>query len=307
MSGALAKTWSPGDEVVVTRLDHDANVRPWVQAAERVGAVVRWADPDLVSGELLVDAVMSLLSQRTRLLAVTAASNVLGTRPDLAAISAAARDVGALVHVDGVHLTPHAPVSMDDLGADFYATSSYKWSGPHVAAVAADPALLDRLHPDKLASSPDAVPERFERGTSPFADLAGMAAAVDHLADLDDEATGTRRERLLASMSAVQAYEQELFANLLAGLEQVPGVRLYGAPARRTATAFFRVEGRTPREVAEYLAAAKVNVWAGHMYAWELTGALGIRADGGAVRAGLAHYNDSGDVEALLAGLAELT
>jgi len=307
LAAALAREWTAGDEVVVTRLDHDANVRPWVQVAERAGASVRWAEPDLSTGELPVEDVTSLLSDRTRLVAVTGASNVLGTRPDVAAITAAARSAGALSYVDGVHLTPHAPVSMADLGADFFATSAYKWSGPHVGAVAADPALLEWLRPDKLASSPATVPERFEWGTTAFADLAGVEAAVDHLAALDDAAAGSRRHRVITSMTSVEAYEQELMAELLSGLAGLPGVELIGHPARRTATVYFRVSGHPPVDVARHLAAAKVNVWAGHMYAWELTGALGIRDSGGAVRAGLVHYNDRSDVDALLGGLAELT
>ena len=171
----------------------------------------------------------------------------------------------------------------------------------------ADPALLERLHPDKLASSPGEVPYRFETGTAPLADLAGVTAAVEHLASLDRDATGSRRERVLASMAAAERYEQELFAVLLAGLADLPGVTRYGNPARRTATAWFRVAGRTPRAVAEHLASRRINVWDGHNYAWELTGALGIRDTGGAVRAGLVHYNDRSDVDRLLAALAELT
>ena len=147
LAGALAKDWRSGDEVVVTRLDHDANVRPWVQAAERAGAVVRWAAVDSGTGELPAEQYSELLSDRTRLVAVSAASNVIGTRPDVPAITAMARAAGALTYVDGVHATPHVPVDVRALGADFYATSAYKWSGPHIAAVIADPALLDGLHP----------------------------------------------------------------------------------------------------------------------------------------------------------------
>jgi len=306
LSGALAAGWAPGDEVVVSRLDHDANVRPWLQAAARAGATVRWAEVDLATGELPADQYKELVNERTRLVAVTAASNVLGTRPDVATITAAAHAVGALAYVDGVHATPHVPVDVSALGADFYATSAYKWSGPHVGAVIADPALLERLRPDKLASSPGEVPYRFETGTLPLADLAGMAAAVDHLASLDPSATGSRRERVLASMAAAEAYEQELFAVLLAGMAALPQVTRFGRPARRTATVWFRVAGRTPAQVAEHLAGRRVNVWHGHNYAWELAGALGIRDSGSAVRAGLVHYNDRSDVDRLLAGLAEL-
>ena len=307
LAGTLARDWGPGDEVVVSRLDHDANVRPWVQAAERAGATVRWAEVDISTGELPAGQYAALLSERTRLVAVTAASNVLGTRPDVPAITAAARAAGALSYVDGVHATPHIPVDVAALGADFYATSAYKWSGPHVGAVIAAPALLSTLHPDKLIPSPDTIPDRFERGTPPFADLAGVTAAVDHLAQLGAPGPGSRRERLLASMAAVEAYEQELFAVLLDGLAGMSQVTTYGKAASRTPTAYFTVAGRTPDEVAKFLAARQVNVWAGHNYAWELTGVLGLRDRGSAVRAGLVHYNDRSDVDRLLAALAELT
>jgi cysteine desulfurase family protein (TIGR01976 family) len=306
LAAALAAGWSPGDEVVVSRLDHDANVRPWLQAAARRGVVVRWAEVDLGTGELPAGQYEGLVTERTRLVAVSAASNVLGTRPDVAAICATAHAAGALTYVDGVHATAHGPVDAAALGADFYATSAYKWSGPHVGAVVADPALLETLRPDKLASSSDLVPERFEQGTSPFADFAGVAAAVDHLASLDPAAAGTRRQRVLASMAAAEAYELELFGVLLGGLEAMGHVTTYGKAARRTATAYFTVAGHTPRQVAEHLAARKVNVWNGHNYAWELTGALAIRDAGSAVRAGLVHYNDRAEVDRLLEGVEEL-
>jgi cysteine desulfurase family protein (TIGR01976 family) len=302
----LAAGWAPGDEVVLSWLDHDANVRPWVQVAARTGAVVRWAEVDAATGELPAEQYDRLVSERTRLVAVTAASNVLGTRPDVVAITARARAAGAVTYVDGVHATAHGPVDMAALGADFYTASAYKWSGPHVGAVVADPALLDTLRPDKLASSRDDVPWRFETGTAPFADLAGVVAAVEHLAALDPAATGTRRERLLASLAAAESHELSLFGTLLAGLAALPAVTTYGKAERRTATAYFTVAGRTPRSVAEHLADRGVNVWHGHNYAWELTGALGIRDTGSAVRAGLVHYNDASDVDRLLTALADL-
>ncbi len=306
LAGTLAAAWGSGDEVIVTRLDHDANIRPWVQAAQRAGATVRWAEVDPATGELPAAQFGELLSSRTRLVAVTAASNVIGTRPDVAAITGLARAAGALSYVDGVHATPHGPVDVRELGADFYATSAYKWSGPHIGAVVADPALLATLRPDKLVPAPDRVPERFERGTLPFAGLAGVTAAVEHLAALDPAAAGTRRQRVLASMAAVQAHEHALLGDLLGGLDRMEHVTLYGKAASRTATAYFTVAGKTPAEVAGYLAGRKVNVWHGHNYAWELTGALGIRDSGSAVRAGLVHYNDRSDVGRLLAGVAEL-
>jgi cysteine desulfurase family protein (TIGR01976 family) len=308
LARALAAGWGPGDEVVVTRLDHDANVRPWVQAASAVGAVVRWADVQLPEGDLPLASFRCLISDRTRLVAVTAASNLIGTRPDVAGIAALAHAAGALAYVDGVHATPHGPVDVRELGADLYATSAYKWSGPHVGAVVADPALLECLAPDKLAPAPAEVPDRFEQGTLAFADLAGMTAAVEHLASLAGPAAGasTRRERILASLAAAEAHEQDLFRVLLGGLDAMGHVTTYGKAARRTATAYFTVAGRTPRQVAEHLAMRKVNVWDGDNYAWELAGALGLRDTGGAVRAGLLHYNDRSDVERLLAAVAEL-
>jgi cysteine desulfurase family protein (TIGR01976 family) len=306
LANTLARAWRPGDEVVVSRLDHDANVRPWVQAAARAGAVVRWAGVELPSCELPAGQYDSLLTERTVLVAVTAASNVLGTRPDVAQITAKARAAGALSYVDGVHATPHGPADVAALGADFYATSAYKWSGPHVGAVIAAPGLLAGLHPDKLAPAPGRVPERFEQGTPPFADLAGVIAAVDHLAALDPAAAGTRRERVLASMAAAARHEQRLFGQMLAGLAAIERVTLYGTAAHRAPTAYFTVAGRTPGEVAAHLASRKVNVWHGHNYAWELTGVLGIRDAGSAVRAGLVHYNDRSEVERLLAAVAGL-
>ncbi len=312
LADALSREWRPRDEVVVSRLDHDANVRPWVQAAERAGATVRWAEVDISTTELPAAQYNDLLSERTRLVAVTAASNVVGTRPDVASIAAAAHAVGALCYVDGVHATPHVPVDMRALGADFYATSAYKWSGPHVGTVTADPALLDSIHPDKLAPAPQGVPGRFERGTAPFADLAGVVAAVEHLAGLAGSAASadgaaTRRERLLASMAAVEEYEAGLFSQMLRGLAAMEHVTLYGRAARRAPTAFFTVDGYTPAEVAGRLATAGVNVWNGDNYAWELAGALGLRDRGGAVRAGVVHYNDSSDVDKLLSAVAELS
>jgi cysteine desulfurase family protein (TIGR01976 family) len=306
LADTISRAWGPGDEVVVSRLDHDANIRPWVQAAARRGATVRWAEVDLATTELPAAQYGELICQRTRLVAVTAASNIVGTRPDLAAITAAAHAAGAAVYVDGVHATPHVPVDVRALGADFYATSAYKWSGPHIGTVVADPALLETLQPDRLAPAPAGVPGRFERGTAAFADLAGVAAAVEHLASLDPAASGSRRQRVQASMAAVEAYETRLFGRMLDGLAAMEHVTLYGRAARRAPTAFFTVAGHSPVQVATHLAARQVNVWNGDNYAWELVGVLGLRDSGGAVRAGLVHYNDEADVDRLLAAVAEL-
>jgi selenocysteine lyase/cysteine desulfurase len=261
---------------------------------------------DASSGELLVGQYDELLSERTRLVALTAASNLIGTRPDVGEICRKARAVGALSYVDGVHATPHMPVDVVALGADFWATSAYKWSGPHVGAVVASVALLERLHPYELDPAPESVPGRFERGTLAFADLAGVTAAVEHLASLDPAAAGTRRERLIASMTAVAEYETVVFASLLEGLEAMPHVTTYGTASVRAPTACFNLTGRSPREVAAHLGKRGVNVWNGDNYARELAGVLKIRDKGGAVRAGVVHYNDDSDVIRLLEALDEL-
>jgi len=304
LSKALAKQWGPGDEVVVTRLDHDGNIRPWLQAAERAGATLRWADFDRETGELPVSAVEAVLSERTRLVAVTAASNLLGTRPDVRAISDAAHRVGALVYVDGVHLVPHAPVDVAALGADFIVCSPYKFFGPHLGAVVADPAVLETLHPDKLVPSNDAVPERFELGTLPYELLAGTTATVDFLADLVP-GEGDRRTRVVESMLAAEAHEHRLFTRMHGGLIAIDEVTLHGSPVRRTPTALFSVDGRTPREVYERLGEHGVNAPAGHFYAIEAARWIGL-GDTGAVRAGLAPYTNDDDVDRLVRGVAEI-
>ena len=230
IADALSRAWTSGDDIVVSRLDHDSNVRPWIQAAGRAGVAVKWAEVDLLTGELPTGQYADLIGPRTRLVAVTAASNAIGTIPDVAAIAGLAHAAGALCYVDGVHATPHMPVDVAALGADFYTTSAYKWSGPHLAALTAGPELLETVWPDKLAPASNAVPWRFERGTLPFADLAGVTAAVAHLAALAPSASAgsgrpapgasppSRRERVLASMAAVEAYEAALFARLAGGL-----------------------------------------------------------------------------------------
>lgn len=302
MSRTLSRSWGPGDEVVVTRLDHDANIRPWVIAAERVGATVRWLDFDPATGEL--DDVAPLLTDRTKVVAVTAASNLLGTRPDVRRLADLAREAGALSYVDAVHLAPHAPVDRSALGADLLACSPYKFFGPHLGVLAGDPAFLETLHPDKLLPSTDVVPERFELGTLPHELLAGVTAAVDFMAGLEP-GQGTRRERLVRSMTAAAQHEDDLLAHLVDGLREVDGVTLHGAPAHRTPTVLFTFAGHTPVEVARHLAAEGVNAPAGHFYAIEASRHAGL-GDTGGVRAGLAAYTTVEDVDRLVAAVAGL-
>ena len=303
----LAHDWGPGDEVVVTRLDHDGNVRPWVTYAERSGATLRWAEFDPRTGTMTADDVLSQVTDATRLVAVTGASNLLGTRPDVTAIGAALASSDALFYVDGVHLTAHAPIDMQAFGADFYVCSPYKFLGPHLGMLAASPALLETLHPDKLRPATDQVPERFELGTLPYELLAGVTAAIDVLADLvpGDEGTMSRRDRIVRSMTALEEYEDGLHARLRDGLESIPGVHCYNHAPLRTPTELFSVDGVPSVEVYRSLAERGVNAPAGSFYAIEAAEWIGLGAPG-AVRAGLAPYTNADDVDRLLSGVAEI-
>jgi cysteine desulfurase family protein (TIGR01976 family) len=295
----LATGWQPGDEVVVSRLDHDANVRPWVQAAQRAGATLRWAEFDPATGELPAAQYATLVSDRTRLVAVTAASNAIGTRTDVPAIAGLAHAAGALCYVDGVHATPHASVDAPALGADFYVTSAYKWSGPHIAACVASPALWETLRPEKLVPSPDSVPDRFEFGTPSFELLAGVTGAVEHLGMLAGT-EGDRRSRLVASMTAARAHEEELFGMLVGGLAAIDGVTICPAPADRCPTVALRVGDQHPDRTAELLGDEGICVFSGDYYAAEYFQAMGLRDTGGAVRASIYHYNTESEVDRLL-------
>ncbi|MDN5915232.1 MAG: cysteine desulfurase-like protein [Pseudonocardia sp.] len=301
----LAATWSPGDEIVVTRLDHDANIRPWVLAAEAAGVTVRWLDFDPETTEL--DDVSSVLCERTRLVAVTGASNLVGTRPPIARIAEAVHGAGALLMVDGVHLTAHAPIDVAALGADLYVCSPYKFLGPHCGVLAASPDLLETLRPSKLAPSSDAVPERFELGTLPYELLAGTTAAVDFLAGLAGAgtgvvATGDRRAALQASMTAVHAHEEPLRERIETGLVALPGVRVRSRAAERTPTLLVTFDDRDPAEAYCFLAERRISAPASSFYALEASRRLGL-GDTGSLRIGLAPYTDDADVDRLLDGL----
>ena len=301
----LAQDWGPGDEVVVSRLDHDADVRPWVIHAERAGATIRWAEFDPATGEMSAQDVLRHVGPATRLVALTGASNLIGTRPDLAAIAAGVHEHDALFYVDGVHLTAHAPVDVAAIGCDFYACSPYKFLGPHLGVLAASPELLDTLHPDKLLPATNVVPERFELGTLPYELLAGVTAAVDVLADLVPS-EGTRRERVLRSMAALEDYEDALHARMREGLESIPGITLYSNAKHRTPTETFTIEGYDGEAISAFLAERGVNAPAGNFYALEVSRSLGL-GDAGGVRVGLAPYSSVDDVDRLIAGLRALT
>jgi cysteine desulfurase family protein (TIGR01976 family) len=291
-SATVGRTLRPGDEVVCTRLDHDANVRPWVIAAQRAGATVRFAEPDRDTLALPPSAIAAQLSDRTRWVAVAAASNAVGTTPEIGAIVGLVHEAGARCYVDAVHAAPHRPLDLDKLGVDALACSAYKWFGPHVGILCAPPALLEELAPDKLVPSTDAVPHRWELGTLPFEALAATAAAADYVRGRDwDE---------------VRRHEDALMQRALEGLRAIDGVTLYGDAPERTPTLMFNVDGRTSAETATRLAENRVAVWQGNYYAWELERFLGLAPDG-AVRAGFVHYNDADDADRLVAAVAALS
>lgn len=304
-SRTLAKTWIAGDEIIVTNLDHDSNIRPWVQAAEAVGAVVRWANFDPLTGELPTSKISELLNEKTRLVAVTGAGNTLGTKPNIEEISKEVHKRKALLYVDGVHLTPHSAIDIQAIGADFFGFSFYKLLGPHCAAIAAKPALLKTLNNDKLLPSTSEVPERFEFGTLPYELMAGCTATIDYIANLV-EGTGSRRQRIVHSMAALEEHENELFKFMEAEIMAIPGVILYGHAKERTPTLYFNLKGKAGADVYRHLAELKINAPAGNFYALEVSRALGLE-DKGAVRAGLAPYSTIDDVNRLIAGLRELT
>ena len=291
-SAAVGRTLREGDEIICTRLDHDANVAPWLIAAERAGATVRFAEPaDRTSLELPASAFAGLLNERTRWVAVTAASNAVGTVPDLPGIVAAAHDAGARVYVDAVHATPHRRMDASALGVDAVVCSAYKWFGPHGSVLWARPELLEELTPDKLRPSSDVVPWRWELGTPAFEAMAGIVAAAQYVLEVGYE--------------SIRAHEDGLMARMLSGLAAIDGVTLYGAAQDRTPTAMFRVEGKNADEVAAALAKEKVAVWNGNYYALELSRFLDLEPHG-AVRAGIVHYNDQEDIDRLLEGVAAI-
>jgi cysteine desulfurase family protein (TIGR01976 family) len=305
LSRTLAKQWRPGDEVVVSRLDHDANVRPWVQAAQTAGASVRWIDFDPQTAELDLGSLEAAITPRTRLVAVTAASNLLGTVPPIRAVADAAHAAGALLWVDGVHYAAHRFVDVAALGADLFVCSPYKFLGPHCGVLAASPDLLETLHPDKLLPSTNAVPEKFELGTLPYETLAGAAAAVDFLAAIGPgDGAADRRERLRTSLHAVDQHETRLRTRLEDGLATLgDGVVLHSRAADRTPTLLLTLPGRKTWPAYEFLGRRGVLAPAGSFYADEPFRRLDL-SDEHALRLGLAPYSDDSDVDRVLDGLA---
>jgi cysteine desulfurase family protein (TIGR01976 family) len=309
LSRSIGRTWGPGDEIVVTRLDHDANVRPWVLAARDAGATVRWVDVRVDDVTLDLDDLARAIGPRTRLVACTLASNAVGTIPRVADVVALAKRAGALVALDGVHLAQHRSIDLHGLGADLVATSPYKYFGPHqgMAAVRAD--LLASLEPYKLRAAPDEDPDRWESGTQSHEALAGTVAAIDYLAEAGGG--GDRRTAIRRGYDAFEAHEQTLARRFLEGVATIPGVRLIGIsdPTRvheRTPTFAVLVRDQHPIETSRRLGERGIFTWDGHYYAIEVFERLGLLEGGGAVRIGFCHYHAADEVDRVLEGLADL-
>ena len=288
VSRAVGATLQPGDKVVGTRLDHEANVSPWRLACAQAGADHVLAEFDASSGTLPPESVIALIDERTKWVTLPGASNLLGTSPDLRPIIDAAHAVGARVFVDAVALTPHFPIDISSLGCDVLVTSPYKWYGPHAGVMCVQPELLDSLPAFKVRPAADSGPGRFETGMPNYEALAGIEAAARFL--------------LEEGLDKVAAAEAAVFGPLLAGLLSIDGVTVYGPQSMvgRTPTAAFTVRGVAPADVAKALAAERVAVWDGHNYAVEVIDSLGLGGSGGVVRAGLARYIDHDDVQRLL-------
>ncbi|MBT8211626.1 MAG: cysteine desulfurase-like protein, partial [Acidimicrobiia bacterium] len=307
LSRAIARTWEEGDNIVVTRLDHDANISPWVRAASDRGVDVHWIDFDPDDGcRLDWSSAERAIDDQTRLVAVTRASNAVGTEVDVVRMSAAAHSVGALVFVDGVHATPHVSVDVAAWDVDFYAASAYKFFGPHTGIVYGKGDLLASLDAYKVRPAPSDPPGKWETGTQSFESLAGVTAAVDHIAGLGEGAT--RRARLVDAMSRVHTHEAALSQRFLDGIASLEKVALYGVDSAEGRAPTFAVSvGAAPaRMIAEDLGKEGIFVWAGHYYAVEVMSRLGWLDKGGLIRIGFCHYNTIDEVDRLLNALNRL-
>lgn len=320
LSRAIGRDLAPGDEVLITRLDHDANRAPWLALVEK-GVVVKEVDFDPIDCTLRLDDLQSKLSTRTKVVAVGYASNAVGTINPIADIARIVHEAGAWLWVDAVHYAPHGPIDVQALGCDFLVCSPYKFFGPHAGALWGRLDLLEQLAAYKVRPAGNSSPDKFETGTQNHEAQAGVLATVEYLAELGSECGAGfasrfpgfsgRRLALKKAMAAIQAYERELFVHFVEGLLAIPGLSFYGIsdPGRfgsRTPTAAFRLAGKQPDEVAEQLARRGVYVWSGNFYALAVTERLGLEKSGGVVRAGLAHYNTREEVDYCLECLREI-
>jgi cysteine desulfurase family protein (TIGR01976 family) len=314
-SRMIARAWNPGDEIVLSRMDHDANVAPWLIAAEERGVTVRWLEFDTESFEYRYDTLSELIGPKTKLVACNYASNILGTVNDAARIVEAAKSVGAISVVDAVQFAPHLAMDVEALGCDMLACSAYKFFGPHAGVLFVRETLRDRLTPLKVRPSSDEMPTRFSPGTPSFEAQAGTTAAIEHLAWLgtscggaSDNASLAKRAR--AGLEAATSFEMDIMRRFLAGLSTIKGVTLYGIAdgnrlARRVPTFSFRLPGKLADDVALGLAQRNIFCWSGNFYALEAAKSLGVNEEG-VVRVGFSHYNSLEEVDALIEALGEL-
>jgi cysteine desulfurase family protein (TIGR01976 family) len=324
ISRSISREWKEGDEIVLTRLDHDANVTPWILAAQDRGVKVNWVDFDVEDGTLKLDELQKALERKPRLLAVGYASNALGTINPVQRIIKMAHDTGTMVYVDAVQYAPHGPIDVQRLGCDFLVSSAYKFFGPHVGILYGKRDLLEKLFAYKVRPATNSLPGKFETGTQNHEGIAGVLGVLEYFEWVakefggeyveglrEDNYTGRRLE-LKKAMTAIRAYEFELNRALLSALEAVPGIRIYGLTdsrrlEERVATFSFRIGDIPPRRIAEALAKENIYVWDGHYYAINVTERLGVEESGGMLRVGAAHYNTLGEVERLKEALMKIS
>lgn len=312
MSRSICRDFEPGDEIIITRMEHEGNVGPWLTIAEDMGLVVRWLDFNRETWVVEPEDLGVLLTDRTRLLVLNYASNMTGSINDVATLSAMARDAGVLVFVDAVQLAPHHLVDVQALGCDFLACSSYKFFGPHLGLLWGREDVLQGLYPYKGRCVSDDTPDRFELGTPQFELLAGLSATVVYFEDLGRMRTASddRRTRISTAYQMSRDYEEPLTNTLIDGLAHIPGVSIYGItnPNRvkhRVPTVSIRHTSVKPTDIAHALAQAGIHVWHGHNYAYEPARALNLPLDEGVIRIGLAHYNTNDEVESIIDAVQE--
>jgi cysteine desulfurase family protein (TIGR01976 family) len=316
VSRSLARELNPGDEIVVTRLDHDANISPWLLIARDRGCTVRWVDFDLTECRWSIEQLQEQVNSRTRIVAVGMASNATGTINPVAAAARIAHQAGALCFVDAVHFAPHGTIDVQEIGCDLLACSAYKFFGPHTGVLWGRFELMERLSPYKVRPAGDAPPEKWETGTQSFESIAGVIGAIEYLQwvgkTFGTPANGSSRAQVLkAAMSAVRAYEQGISTAMRDGLSSIKGLRIFGITAEdsmkdRVPTYAFTLPGWQPRKICEALDAQGISAWDGNYYAPEVTRRLGLEDKGGMVRVGAAHYTTAAEVERLVGAVARL-
>jgi len=315
LSRSIGRELKAGDEVIVTQLDHDANVAPW-RALEELGVTVHTAPIHVEDCTLDMDALYALLNERTKLVAVGYASNAVGTINDVTAITRAAHEAGAWCFVDAVHYAPHGSIDVKAIDCDFLACSAYKFFGPHVGLLYGKAELLEKLRPFKVRPAPNEIPDCWETGTQNHEGLAGMIAAIDYIAEVGrrhaPDSAPTRRDALVAAMNLTQDYERELSRKLIPALVEIPRLTFYGLRDveqfdRRTPTVSIRMEAGSPHDLAAFLSERGFFVWDGNYYALNVTERLGVEASGGMVRIGCAHYNTLEEIDSLIAALHDFT